>query len=124
MAGSWSWRALVPLAVLLPLVLALDRPVMIDDPLFLKVATQILRDPLRPYDFIMNWYGWPEGFWDIFKNPPLVSYWLAVVRGLGATGERLEHVALLPFAVAAVLGGMRLARRFVARAGWATVSWA
>jgi hypothetical protein len=110
--------------VLLPLVFALDRPVMVDDPLYLKVAAQILRDPLRPYDFTMNWYGWPELFWDITKNPPLVSYWLAVVRGLGATSEWLAHVAMLPFAVAAVLGGVRLARRFVADAGWATTFWA
>jgi hypothetical protein len=107
-----------------PVLFAIDRPVMMDDTLFLKAATQILKDPLRPYDFIMNWYGWPEWFWDIFKNPPAVSYWLAMLRGLGATGESLLHLAFVPFTVAALLGGVRLARRFVDDAGWATAAWA
>lgn len=121
---AWSRaRAYAPLILLLPVLAALDRPVMIDDTLFLKAAAQILRDPLRPYDFVVNWYGWPELFWDVFKNPPLASYWLAAVHLLGARSELALRFTLLPFAVLAVLGGLRLARRFVDDSGWATAAW-
>lgn len=121
---SWSRaRAYAPLILLLPVLTALDRPVMIDDTLFLKAATQILRDPLRPYDFIVNWYGWPELFWDVFKNPPVEAYWLAAARLLGARTEIALHLAVLPFALLAVLGGVRLARRFVDDSAWATAVW-
>jgi hypothetical protein len=105
-------------------LLVLDRPVMIDDTLFLKAAAQILRDPLRPYDFAVNWYGTTEWFWNVFKNPPGVSYWLAAAQALGATSDVARHVAMLPFAVAALLGGLRLARRFVGAAAWTTAMWA
>ena len=121
---AWSRaRACAPLILLLPVLIALDRPVMIDDTLFLKAASQILRDPVRPYDFIVNWYGWPELFWDVFKNPPLGSYWLAAARVLGARSELALHLAVLPFAVLAVFGGLRLARRFVDDRGWTTALW-
>ena len=97
---------------------------MVDDTLFLKAAAQILRDPLRPYDFVVNWYGTSESFWNVFKNPPGVSYWLAGAHALGAASDVARHVTMLPFAVAALLGGVRLARRFVEDAGWATTMWA
>ncbi|MBI1736326.1 MAG: glycosyltransferase family 39 protein [Candidatus Rokubacteria bacterium] len=117
-------RALAPLLVLLPVLTVLDRPVMIDDTLFLKAAAQILRDPARPYDFTVNWYGWSELFWEVFKNPPGLSYWLAAAQALGVTGEVGLHLVLLPFAIAAVLGGLRLGRRFVGTAEWTTAAWA
>src|SRR6185436_10776782 len=59
-----------------------------------------------------------------FKNPPLLSYWLAMARGLGATRDWLLHAALVPFSVAALLGGIRLARRFVNAPATATLLWA
>jgi hypothetical protein len=116
-------RLIIPLLALTPLLLALDRPVMVDDTLFLKAAAQILHDPLRPYDFVVNWYGWPEWFWDVFKNPPGVSYWLAAAQALGAKSERALHLTLWPFAIAAVVGGVRLAQRFVDEAEWVTAAW-
>ena len=32
----------------------------IDDPVFLWPAKQIERDPLRPFDVKVNWYGYTE----------------------------------------------------------------
>ena len=117
-------RVALPLAMLIPLLGALDRAVMIDDTLFLKAATQILRDPLRPFAFTVNWYGWEEPFWDVFKNPPGVAYWLAAAQTLGGTSEVALHVAMLPFAIAAVLAGIGLARRFAGDSPFITAMWA
>jgi hypothetical protein len=113
----------VPFAALIPLLLVLDRPVMVDDTLFLAAARQIVRTPLTPYAFSINWYGWLEPFWDVFKNPPLVAYWFAVVDGLGGVREPVLHAAMLPFALGATLAGVRLARRFVGDSPWTTAAW-
>ena len=96
---------------------------MIDDTLYLKAAAQILRDPLRPFDFAVNWYGWREPFWDVFKNPPGVAYWLAAAEKLAGTREIVLHAAMLPFVVASVLAGVGLARRFAGDSPFVTTLW-
>jgi hypothetical protein len=113
----------VPFVALIPLLFVLDRPVMIDDTLFLAASRQIARAPLRPYDFPINWYGWVEPFWDVFKNPPLLAYWLAVTEGLVGTRESVLHAAMLPFTVGATCAGVRLARRFAGDSPWTTATW-
>lgn len=120
MPGRSSW---LPLLALLPLLFFLDRPVAIDDPLFLRLAEAIRHDPLRPLAGTVNWFGTPQPVWDVVKNGPALSYWLAAVQALGLTSERALHLALLPFAVAAVLAGARLARRFARGSPWATALW-
>jgi hypothetical protein len=114
----------IPLVVLAPLLAFLDRPLAIDDTLFVKAAEQILQDPLRPLHGIIDWYGnGPRYLWGIAKNPPGLSYWLAAARGLGGSGEVVLHAALLPFAIAAALAGVRLARRFAGGSPWAAAIW-
>ncbi len=113
----------LPLLALLPLLFALDRAVNYDDVLFLRAAAQIRLTPTRPYAATMNWYGWSEPLWQITKNPPGVSFWLAAVQALGGSSERAWHLALLPFAAAGVLGGTRLARRFAPGSVWVTAAW-
>ena len=93
---------------------------MIDDALFLKVAAQILRDPLRPFSVNVNWYGWDEPLWAVFKNPPGLSYWLAGVTAMVGPIEIAWHLSLLPFAIAAVLAMYRLGQRFTESPGWTT----
>src|SRR5207247_931238 len=114
---------LVPLLVVLPLLAFLNRAVMIDDTLFLKAAGHILRDPFRPYDMTVNWYGRQDAFWDVFKNPPGLAYWLAGVQALVGSGERALHASMLAFTIAAALASGQLARRFVARLPWARTMW-
>src|SRR5262249_867023 len=114
---------LVPCALLLPLLAFLDRAVMVDDTLYLKAAAQIRHDPFRPYNFVVNWSGTISPFWDVFKNPPALSYWLALVQSVGGSNERRLHASLLPFDVAAAVAGIALARRFVRGSPYATALW-
>lgn len=107
----------------MPLLFALKRPVTIDDPLFLKAAEQIRRDPMRPLDVVTYWSGNPEPLWDVLKNPPGIAYWFALVEALGGRSELALHLAVLPFTVAAVLAGVWLAYRFAGDSPWITAVW-
>ncbi len=113
----------LPLLALVPLLFALDRAVNYDDVLFLRAAAQIRLTPARPYAATMNWWGWSQPLWEITKNPPGVSYWLAAIQTLGGSSERAWHLALLPFAAGCVLAGTRLARRFAPGSLWVTAAW-
>lgn len=117
--GSW----LLVLAALTPLFFFLERPVTVDDTLYLRAAEQILRDPWHPFDSTIGWFTTPTALWVASKNPPGLAYWLAGVHALGGSNERWLHVSLLPFAIAAVLAGGRLARRFAGGSGWVTAVW-
>lgn len=110
--------------MLAPLLVFVDRALTIDDALYLRAAEQILRDPLRPYDTMIDWYGTGEGsLWNIAKNPPGLSYWLAGVQALGGRAEAVLHLSMLPFAVVAVLAGQKLSARFAGGSSWATALW-
>jgi hypothetical protein len=103
-------------ALLLPFA---GKAVHIDDPLFLWAARQIQADPLRPYDFTVNWYGTAAPMSEVTKNPPLASYYIALVAGLLGWSERVLHLAFLLPAAAVVAGTLLLARRCCARPPWA-----
>lgn len=109
---------------LVPLLFFLDRPLAIDDTLFVKSAQQILHDPLRPMNTIVDWYGnGPRYLWVIAKNPPGLSYWLAAGERIVGPSEVARHVSLLPFAIAAALAGLRLTQRFAGGSPYVTASW-
>lgn len=82
--------------VLLPFV---TKPFHIDDTVFVRVAEQILRDPLHPYALDYNWDGVPKPMWSVSQHPPLHSYVLAVVGGILGMHELPLHLAYLGFAV-------------------------
>ncbi|MBI2218551.1 MAG: glycosyltransferase family 39 protein [Candidatus Rokubacteria bacterium] len=127
MTGIGRWPAAGLVVALLPVVsllLVLDRAAMIDDALFLKAASQIFRDPARPFDFLVNWYGWEEPFWHVFKNPPGLSYWLAASDALFGEREAARHASMLPFTIAAVVAAAWLTRRFAGEWPWITAAWA
>jgi len=101
---------LVPCLALSPF---LSKAFHIDDTLFLYAARQIRENPLRPYDFSVNWYGTTRGMWGVTKNPPLTSYWLAALGAVWGERERAMHTGFLPFAGLAVLGMFALSKQFV-----------
>jgi 4-amino-4-deoxy-L-arabinose transferase-like glycosyltransferase len=82
-----------------------------DDPLFLKAARQIRSSPLDFYGFRVNWYGTEQPMWEVTKNPPLGSFFLALASRLGGWSEVALHLAFLLVAVAAAVGTLFLARR-------------
>ena len=111
------WAATHPLAtiaifVLLALVPFLNKPFYIDDPLFIWAAQQIQSHPGNPYGFDVNWDGSAQPMWLAMQNPPLMSYYLALVAGILGWSEAGLHFACLLPALAVVLGTYRLARNF------------
>jgi len=109
------------LVLLLALVLAcllpfLNKPVHMDDPLFIWSARQICAHPADFYGGPpINWYGSPMRFSDVPKNPPLASL---LSRGSGGDlrmNERALHAAMLLPALLAVWGVYELARRLCSR---------
>lgn len=101
--------AAVTVVLLLPFV---GKAFHIDDPLFLKAAQQIRSNPLDFYGFRVNWYGTEQPMWEVTKNPPLGSFFIALAAGVAGWSEVALHLAFLLPAVAAALGTLALARRF------------
>ncbi len=86
----------------------------IDDPLFVWTAQQIAHHPFNPYGFRLVWYVTDMPMSAITKNPPLSSYYGALVGVVAGWSERAWHFGFLLPALAAVLGTYRLAERFSA----------
>jgi 4-amino-4-deoxy-L-arabinose transferase-like glycosyltransferase len=86
----------------------------IDDPLFIWCAQQIAGHPLDPYGFSVNWFGVEMPMWEVMRNPPLASYYLALFGSAFGWGEPALHAAMILAAIACVLGTAVLCRRFAA----------
>ncbi len=98
----------VCLAALAPF---LGKAFHLDDPLFLWVARQVQAHPLDFYGFRVNWYGYEMPMWEVTKNPPLTSFYIAAVARVVGWSECALHAAFLLPAAAAALGIHALARR-------------
>jgi len=92
---SLKHLALVIAATVLPLLPFLDKAFHIDDPLFIWTAKQILKGPLDFYGFTGNWFGLETPAYAFIKNPPLASYYIAVVGLFAGFSEKAIHIAFL-----------------------------
>lgn len=88
------------------------KPFHVDDPLFIWMAQQIVHHPLDPYGFSVVWYTTAMPASEVVKNPPLASYYIALVGTIAGWSEPALHVGFLPPALAVILGTYNLARRF------------
>ncbi|HEY3171580.1 MAG TPA: glycosyltransferase family 39 protein [Thermoanaerobaculia bacterium] len=86
----------------------------VDDTLFLKAAGQIRAHPLDFYGFSVNWYGTEQPMWQVTKNPPLASYFIALVTEVAGENEIALHLAFLVPAIAVIVGTYALAGRLCA----------
>ena len=86
-----------------------------DDPLFVRVAQQITKHPLDPYGFRMVWFEYEMPMSRVSQNPPLASYYLALVGAVAGWSERALHIGFLLPAVGAVLCAYHLALRLTRR---------
>jgi 4-amino-4-deoxy-L-arabinose transferase-like glycosyltransferase len=120
--GSWSsnlsrWctqhaylsLALATIACLIPFS---GRAFHVDDTLFVRAARQIAAHPLDPYGFEITWDTTPTPMSDVTQNPPLASYYMALVAQIAGWSERTIHLGFILVAVALVLGTYRLASKF------------
>ena len=100
--------SLLTLALLLPFV---DKPLHVDDPVYVWTAQHIVAHPLDFYGLSVNWFKTTESIAALQQNPPGVSYWLAIVGALFGWSEPAMHCGMLVPPVFAVIGVWLLARR-------------
>lgn len=84
-----------------------------DEPFFLAIARQILRDPWQPLSFSFNWYGSAVPMGTINNTPPLLAYLLAGALKLSGGSEFRTRALFFPFDLAAAWGLLALAARFL-----------
>jgi len=102
----------VPIACLVPFV---GKAFHIDDTLYIWTAQHILARPLDFFGFSANWYGFEMPMWHLNKNPPLASYYMALVGLVFGWSETALHIAFLIPAAGLSLGTYYLARRLCGR---------
>jgi hypothetical protein len=88
------------------------KPFHVDDTLFVATAKYIVEHPFNPYGFNIVWYGFAMPMAEVTKNPPLASYYGALIGSIAGWSERVWHLGFLLPAVALILGTYRLASHF------------
>lgn len=116
-------RDMFVIVLLLTAALApfLDRALHLDDPFYVWVAQHIAQHPFDFYGFTLNWNGLDETVYEINKNPPGISYYLALAGSLFGWNEGTYHAALMLVAIAAGLGIYMVAERMTKHALMATL---
>lgn len=100
-------------ATLLLLIPFSNKAVSTDATFYIYTARQILRDPLRPFDFSLAVAGGKiRKAWEVANNPPLGSYLMAGVISIFGEKEIPLHLFFFLFSGMAVIGVYLLAREF------------
>jgi len=84
----------------------------IDDTLFIWAARHITEKPFPFYWFSLNWYGYDMPMFQVMKNPPLTSYFIAIAAAFAGWSERALHIVFLIPAVSLGLAIYLIAERF------------
>lgn len=121
-AQSWIPYLTLLAATILCLLPFSGRAFSTDDPLFIWTAQHIIRQPLNPYGFEVNWNKNAAAMSDVTQNPPLAAYYMAGAAKVVGWSERALHLAFLLPTIALVLGVYRLAKRFTGSPGSAAVA--
>lgn len=88
----------------------LNKPLHIDDPLFVWTAQHITQHPLDFFGYEINW-AWTEEPKHVHtQNPPLTCYYLALVGLVLGWSETALHLGMLPVTVGSTLGAYAVAR--------------
>ena len=103
---------LITILCYLPFV---NKAVHIDDPLFIWAAQHIQSHPTNPYNFDVNWYGRTMPMYEVTKNPPLASYYMAGLASFFGWGEQALHLAFLLPLIGLITGTYLLALHFCSR---------
>lgn len=122
MGPNWGWKEPprrqavlwllgLTLVCLLPFI---NKPVHMDDPLFIWTAWQVRSHPLNFYGFMADWDVRPLPMPYVMQNPPLNGYYLAVVGWLFGWSEQALHFGFLLPAFALILGAYALGTRLTA----------
>lgn len=101
---------LLSAAALLCLLPFSGRAFHVDDPLFVWTAQHIAQHPSDPYGFQIIWDFTQVRMSEVTQNPPLASYYAAMIGSVVGWSERMLHLGFLPATLALVLGTYRLAQ--------------
>lgn len=96
-------------AVLLPFI---AKPFHIDDPMYLWAGRHIVRHPFDFYGLHVFWTGAIAPMWLLNQNPPLTSYFIALVTTVVGESEVAIHGAFLLPAALALVGTWQCARHY------------
>jgi 4-amino-4-deoxy-L-arabinose transferase-like glycosyltransferase len=94
------------LALFLPFA---NKAFHIDDPIYIWVAQHIQHNPCDFYGFSVNWYWTEAPMALVNKNPPLFSYYLAMVGSILGWSEVVMHLASIALIVILTIGIYQLA---------------
>jgi 4-amino-4-deoxy-L-arabinose transferase-like glycosyltransferase len=108
--SRWPQASLVLLTLICLLPFS-SKAIHADDPLFIRAAQQIIKHPLDPYGFSMVWYEYEKPMSRVTQNPPLASYYMALVGSVAGWSERVLHLSFLLPALGVVIGTYDLALR-------------
>jgi 4-amino-4-deoxy-L-arabinose transferase-like glycosyltransferase len=111
MQSSYKPRAFLALITAAALAPFLNKAFYVDDPLFIWMAQQIVRHPLDPYGFDVNWSSFTQPMSAVMQNPPLSSYYIAAIGSIFGWSEISLHAAFLFWATMSILGTFALAQR-------------
>ena len=119
--GIFNWISRWPRVTLLVLTFFCLLPfsgkaIHIDDPIFIWTAKQVIKHPLNPYGFSALWWWHTTPMWQIQQNPPLASYYAALIGSLAGWSERALHLGFILPALGVILGTYHLARRLTEKA--------
>jgi 4-amino-4-deoxy-L-arabinose transferase-like glycosyltransferase len=103
---------MVTLAFVLPFA---GKAFHIDDPLFVWSAQHIAEHPSKFYGFDVNWFGVTLPMWMVNLNPPMTSYFLALIGSVLGWSETALHLCFSVWTCAFCLGCYVLSRRWCAR---------
>jgi 4-amino-4-deoxy-L-arabinose transferase-like glycosyltransferase len=106
---------LLGLAVCIVLLPFINKPYHLDDPFYIWTGQHILEHPIDFYGYDIYWGVVKSSAAAENKNPPLVSYYMALVGLLFGWKEWVMHLAFLIPAVAFITGTAKLATRFCNR---------
>ena len=112
---------IVVLVTIMSLLPFITKAFNIDEPLFLWAARQIQSNPLDFFGFKVNWYGVEADMFSVNQNPPLVSYYIALIASLFGWKETVLHFFFLIPAMALSLGTYFLARSFCSSPHFAAI---
>lgn len=89
-----------------------NKAVHMDDTIFLYIADQIAKDPLRPYSFHVEWGGY-SGPGSHLLDTPLIPYYIAIIRWVFGSSEIVLHLSFIIFPLIAGLSFYFIAKKFI-----------
>lgn len=93
----------------------IDKAVHIDDPLFIWPSLWLREHPGHAYSFALNWFGVTKPMPVTNFNPPLTSYWIALISSTFGFSEPVLHAGFFLAAFVSLSGIYFLAKEWSGR---------